>query len=92
MQPQPPATPPSQPPPANTPPEQPRRAVPTGGLIVAGVLIVAAIVLPLLVNTYADESPRLWGFPFFFWYQLLWVFIASGCTYLAYVIVERNRR
>jgi hypothetical protein len=44
------------------------------------------------VNTYSDDSPRLWGFPFFFWYQLLWVFIASGCTYLAYVIVERGRR
>ena len=25
------------------------------------------------------------------WYQLLWVFIASGCTYLAYLIVERRK-
>jgi CHASE2 domain-containing sensor protein len=70
----------------------PPRPIPAGRLIVAGVLIAAAIVIPLLVNTYSDEKPRLWGFPFFFWYQLLWVFIASGCTYVAYLIVERGRR
>ena len=27
---------------------------------------------------YADETPRLWGFPFFYWYQLLWVLLAAG--------------
>jgi hypothetical protein len=45
-----------------------------------------------LVGTYATEGPKLWGFPFFYWYQLLWVFIASGCTYLAYVLVHNARR
>jgi CHASE2 domain-containing sensor protein len=66
--------------------------VPTGRLVAAGVLILAAIVVPLLVNTYADDKPQLWGFPFFFWYQLLWVFLASACTYGAYLLVERGRR
>jgi hypothetical protein len=78
--------------PSNPPGSPPRRSVPTAGLIVAGVLVTAAIVVPLLVNTYASDSPRLWGFPFFFWYQLLWVFIASACTYGAYLIVERRNR
>ena len=41
---------------------------------------------------YARVEPRLWGFPFFYWYQLLWVFIASGCTYLAYRLVHNARR
>ena len=27
--------------------------------------------------TYAKDEPRLWGFPFFYWYQLLWVFISA---------------
>jgi hypothetical protein len=70
----------------------PRKPLPIGRLVVAGVLIVAAIVVPLLVNTYSSDSPRLWGFPFFFWYQLLWVFIASGCTYVAYLLIEWNKR
>ena len=69
----------------------PRKPLPVGRLIVAGVLLVAAIVAPLLVNTYSDEKPRLWGFPFFFWYQLLWVFLASACTWVAYLLVERRR-
>jgi hypothetical protein len=50
--------------------------------------MVALAVVPL----YAKDGPRLWGFPFFFWYQFLWVFLASGFTYLAYVVVTRARR
>ena len=72
-------------------PDEPRKPVPVARYAIAGVLLVIAIVAPLLVNTYSRETPRLWGFPFFFWYQLLWVFIASGCTYLAYLIVERRK-
>jgi hypothetical protein len=60
--------------------------------LTAGVLLVAAIIVPLLVNTYADEKPRLWGFPFFFWYQLLWVLIAGSLTFGAYLIIERKGR
>jgi hypothetical protein len=69
----------------------PRRPIPAGRLVLAAVLIATGIVVPLLVSTYSHEKPRLWGFPFFFWYQLLWVFIASACTYAAYLIIERGR-
>jgi hypothetical protein len=61
-------------------------------IVAVAVLILAPIVALMLVGTYANEGPRLWGFPFFYWYQLLWVFIASGCTYLAYVLVHNARR
>ena len=30
----------------------------------AGVLLLLAIVIPLLVPTYARRDPELWGFPF----------------------------
>ncbi|MGN6087718.1 MAG: DUF3311 domain-containing protein [Actinomycetales bacterium] len=66
-----------------------------GPIVLAGVLIAAAIILPLWVGSYAKDEPRLFGFPFFYWYQLLWVFIAAGCVSIAYVIVrneERKRR
>jgi hypothetical protein len=73
--------------------EQPSRpTVPLGNKISAGILIVVAIVVPLIVWNYASATPRLWGFPFFFWYQLLWVFIASGLTWCAYLLIERGRR
>ena len=46
----------------------------------------------LLVPTYSSATPRLWGFPFFYWYQLLWVLLASAFTYGAYLLVERRAR
>lgn len=63
-----------------------------GPYVIAGVLIAAAIVFPLLVPIYAKAEPALWGMPFFYWYQLLWVFIASGLLAVAYVIVMREDR
>ncbi|TAM86309.1 MAG: DUF3311 domain-containing protein [Jatrophihabitans sp.] len=69
-----------------------RRPVPMARKIAAGVLVAVAIVVPLLVNTYASEKPRLWGFPFFFWYQLMWVLISAAVTFAAYLLIEGRRR
>jgi uncharacterized protein YacL len=59
--------------------------------IVVGLILLAGIVVPLLVGTYAKVEPRLFGFPFFYWYQLLWVFIAAGLCALSYVLLKRER-
>ena len=59
--------------------------------IVVGVILLVGIVVPLLVGTYASVEPRLFGFPFFYWYQLLWVFIAAGLCGLSYVLLKRER-
>ncbi len=61
----------------------------------AGVLLAVAIIVPLWVSSYAKATPKLWGFPFFYWYQLMWVFIGAGLVSTAYVLVrseERKRR
>ena len=59
--------------------------------IVVAVLLLIGIVVPLLVGTYARVEPRFLGFPFFYWYQLLWVFIAAGICGLSYVLLKRER-
>ena len=59
--------------------------------VVVAVLLLVAIVVPLLVGTYASVEPRLFGFPFFYWYQLLWVFLAAGLCGLSYVLLKRER-
>ena len=59
---------------------------------IAGVLLAASVVVPLLVSTYAKDEPRLWGFPFFYWYQLLWVFIAAGLLGIAYLVIRKEDR
>jgi membrane protein implicated in regulation of membrane protease activity len=54
---------------------------------VVGVLLALPIVALLWVASYAKDTPRLWGFPFFYWYQFLWVFLAAICTSIAYRLV-----
>ena len=63
-------------------------------LVVAGVLLAIPIVALMWVSSYSRDEPRLGGFPFFIWYQFLWVFLCSALTYTAYriVLVARPHR
>jgi Protein of unknown function (DUF3311) len=60
--------------------------------IVVALILLVGIVAPLLVGTYARVEPRLFGFPFFYWYQLLWVFLAAGLVGLSYLLLKRERQ
>ena len=62
-----------------------------GLLAVAGVLLAIPIIALMLVGTYAKDEPRLGGFPFFIWYQFVWVILCSALTYTAYRIVLKAR-
>jgi hypothetical protein len=57
----------------------------------AGVLLLIPIVALTWVGSFAKVEPKLGGFPFFFWYQFLWVFLCSACTYAAYRLVLKAR-
>ena len=59
-------------------------------IVVAGLLL-AGIVVPLLVGTYDRVEPRLFGFPFFYWYQLLWVFLAAAVCATSFWLLRRER-
>ncbi len=58
---------------------------------IAGVLLAIPCLALLLVPIYARSGPELLGFPFFYWYQLVWVFLAAGFTQVAYVVIKRAR-
>lgn len=60
-------------------------------LAVAGVVLAVPIVGLLWVDSYARKEPVVAGFPFFIWYQFLWVFLCSAMTYVAYRIVLKAR-
>ena len=45
------------------------------------VLPFAGLCFPGL---YARATPVLFGFPFFYWYQFVWVFVASAIMVLVY--------
>ncbi|WP_138445360.1 DUF3311 domain-containing protein [Sinomonas susongensis] len=76
----------------DTPTRGPARPLP---YVIAGILLAAAIVLPLLPQLYSFDAPRLGGMPFFYWYQLLWVPISailSGFSYWLVTTEDRRRR
>jgi hypothetical protein len=63
--------------------------------VAIGVLLLAPVVGLLWVPSYTRVSPRLFGFPFFYWYQLVWVLAGAACLAGAYVLtmrLERQRR
>ena len=74
--------------------DRPDSAPPTNKALIAiaSVLLAIPIIALLWVGSYARETPKLLGFPFFFWYQFLWVFICAGCTYAAHRLVLAARK
>jgi hypothetical protein len=59
---------------------------------VVGVMLLIPIVIPLIVPIYARQEPELFGFPFYYWYQFLWILIAATLTSIAYLLASRQER
>jgi hypothetical protein len=53
-------------------------------------LLLIPIVLPLLTFVYNSETPRLAGFPFFFWFQLLFPALAVVVTTIVFLLTKRR--
>src|SRR3954452_14551574 len=69
----------------------PRRPLPVGAKVTSGVLLAIPLLALALVPTYSRPKPVLWGFPFFYWYQLLWVLLTPAFTWAAYLVITRAR-
>ncbi|HEX6964666.1 MAG TPA: DUF3311 domain-containing protein [Gemmatimonadaceae bacterium] len=58
-------------------------------------LIVLLLLIPFIgtlwVSSYASLTPALWGIPYFYWYQFLWIGIGAALTIIVY-FVERPAR
>ncbi|WP_428536342.1 DUF3311 domain-containing protein [Rhodopila sp.] len=48
------------------------------------VLFVLPFIAMLWVSSYNRLTPELFGFPFFFWYQLLWVIVSAALAGIIY--------
>jgi hypothetical protein len=67
------------------------RPLSAGTKLIAGVLLAIPMVALALVPTYSYETPKLWGFPFFYWYLLLWVILTPIFTWSAHLVIARAR-
>ena len=64
-------------------------------IVIAGVCLAIPVVALLWVSSYAKETPKLGGVPFFFWYQFLLVIASVVFTSIAFRLVashDRDRR
>jgi len=72
---------------------QPRTArTHAGTWIVIAIVLAAALIGTLWVPFYNHLTPTLWGFPFFYWYQLMWVPIVAILSALAYLLSRTAER
>lgn len=74
---------------SHAPTRAPARPAP---YVISGILIVIGIIVPLLVPTYAHPAPALFGIPFFYWYQMLWVFGDAIILWICYGLIAREDR
>jgi hypothetical protein len=51
------------------------------------LLVLPAVAL-LFPAVYARDTPELFGFPFFYWYQFAWVFLTAAITGAVYFLVH----
>ncbi|GAA2626898.1 hypothetical protein Adu01nite_59440 [Paractinoplanes durhamensis] len=52
-------------------------------------LLVIPIVVPLLTPLFNHDSPRLWGFPAFYWLQFLFILVGVATTSVVYRMTRR---
>ncbi len=74
------------------PPPPSAGAVPTvtPARVIAAVCLFIPFVAMLWVGSYDSVEPTFIGIPFFYWYQMLWVPLATILTCIAYVMVRRD--
>ena len=64
----------------------------TGAWVLVTILLLVAVLGTLIVPIYARSNPYLGKFPFFYWYQLLWVPVVALLTTICYLITTRVAR
>lgn len=70
-------------------PKPPRRSPVTWAVVT--ILLVIAVGGTLWVPIYARATP-FWGdFPFFYWYQLIWVPVVALLYMTCYLLLRRGR-
>ena len=73
-------------------PSRPSRGTSRGLWIVVLVLLAPAVVIPLLVPLYDRTDPTLFGFPFYFWFQMAMIPAAVVLTVIAYYLARTADR
>ena len=58
--------------------------------IAIAVLLSAALIGTLWVPFYNYLTPKLGGFPFFYWYQAVWILLGAALTTVVYFVTREE--
>jgi hypothetical protein len=53
-------------------------------------LLVLPFIATLVPPFYARQAPALFGFPFFYWYQIVWIVLAAILVWIIYVATRES--
>ena len=76
----------------DTRPPPPTSTSSRGHWILIGILLTPAVVLPLLVGLYDRTDPVVFGFPFYYWSQMMMIPMAVVLTIIAYYLAKVAER
>jgi hypothetical protein len=51
-------------------------------------LLIIPYVATLFPQFYASDKPELFGIPFFYWYQFLWIVLSAVVTGTVYLLTR----
>ncbi|HLI96266.1 MAG TPA: DUF3311 domain-containing protein [Candidatus Baltobacteraceae bacterium] len=51
--------------------------------------LVVPFIATLVPPFYARRGPTLFGFPFFYWYQILWIVLAALVVWWVYLATRK---
>ncbi len=54
------------------------------------LLLLLPVLAVLAVPVFNRTAPALWGFPFFYWYQMLWVILCSVMAAIVFLVEDRG--
>ncbi len=54
------------------------------------LLAIIPLIGTLFPSFYASTTPMLWGIPFFYWYQMMWVIISAIITWIMYSALKNG--
>lgn len=54
-------------------------------------LLLLLPLLMLITSWFNHDGPRLFGLPFFYWYQLAFVFVGVACVSIVFVATQHLR-
>jgi hypothetical protein len=55
-------------------------------------LLLIPFAATLIPPIYARATPTLFGFPFFYWYQILWIVLSALIVWIVYAATREDER